>query len=152
MKKAISIAASLVLCLMIFAGCGAKEANLNEVMDKINSEYQLSLQTFSSVDDLNKYYSINTSDVKQFAAEIDSNNDRPIVIIMVEAVDSEAAGNVEKALTNYYNSIISTYSSYSAENLEMVKSCKVTKDGNFVSLIVASDAQGMLDIYYSFIK
>lgn len=152
MKKAITIAASLVLCLMFFAGCGAKEANLNEVMDKINSEYQLSLQAFSSVDDLNKYYSINPSDVKQFAAEIDSNNDKPVVIIMVEAVDSSAAENVEKALTNYYNSIISTYSSYSAENLEMVKSCKVTKDGNFVSLIVASDAQGMLDIYNSFIK
>ena len=38
MKKVISFAAVLILCLSIFAGCGAKDVNLGDVLDKMNSE------------------------------------------------------------------------------------------------------------------
>ena len=152
MKKVISLATVLVLCLAMFAGCGSKDVKLSEAMDKINNDYSLSLQTLSSTDDLSKYYNINADDVKQFAAEIDSNNDAPVEIVLVEAVDSTAAGNIETALTTRYNSIVSQYSSYTPEKLDMVKDCKVTKDGNFVSLIVADNASDILDTYYSFIK
>ncbi len=152
MKKVISLATTLVLCLAIFAGCGAKEVNLSEVMDKINADFSLSLQTLESADDLNTYYSIETADVKQFAAEIDSNNNAPVEIVLVEAVDSSAADRVESALTTRYNAIISQYSSYTPEKLDMVKACKVTKDGNFVSMIVADNASEMLNVYYEYVK
>ena len=33
MKKVISLAVALVLCLSIFAGCGAMEVNLADLMD-----------------------------------------------------------------------------------------------------------------------
>ena len=152
MKKVISLATALVLFLAIFAGCGAKEVNLSEVMDKINADFSLSLQTLESADDLNTYYSIETADVKQFAAEIDSNNNAPVEIVLVEAVDSSAADRVESALTTRYNAIISQYSSYTPEKLDMVKACKVTKDGNFVSMIVADNASEMLNVYYEYVK
>ena len=152
MKKLISMATALVLSLAILAGCGAKEVKLNEVMDKINADFSLSLTALESVDDLNAYYSIETADVKQFAAEIDSNNDAPVEIILVEAVDSAAAERVETALQTRYNAIISTYSSYTPEKVSMVESCKVTKDGNFVSMIVADKGPEMLDTYYTFVK
>lgn len=152
MKKVISLATALVLCLAIFVGCGAKEVNLSEVMDKINADSSLSLQTLESADDLNTYYSIETADVKQFAAEIDSNNNAPVEIVLVEAVDSSAADRVESALTTRYNAIISQYSSYTPEKLDMVKACKVTKDGNFVSMIVADNASEMLNVYYEYVK
>ncbi len=152
MKKVISLATALVLCLAVFVGCGAKDVNLSDAMTKINSEYMISLQKLSDTDELNKYYNIDTADVKQFAAEIDSNNDAPVVVILIEAVDSSAADRIESALTTYYNSMVSTYGSYTPEKLDMVKACKVTKDGNFVSLIVSDDASGMLDIYNSYIK
>ncbi len=152
MKKVISIVSVVVLCLAIFAGCGSKEVNLSDAMTKINADYMISLQTLDSADDLNKYYNIDTADVKQFAAEIDSNNDAPVVIILVEAVDSAAADRVEAALTTYYNSMVSIYGSYTPDKLDMVKSCSVTKDGNFVSLIVSDNAEGMLEIYNSYIK
>ncbi|MEE0913875.1 MAG: DUF4358 domain-containing protein [Ruminococcus sp.] len=152
MKKVVSLATALVLCLAIFAGCGAKEVNLSEVIEKINSDYSLSLQTLESADDLNTYYSIETADVKQFAAEIDSNNDAPVEIVLVEAVDSSAADRIESALTSRYNAIVSQYSSYTPEKLSMVEACKVTKDGNFVSMIVADNASEMLNIYYEYVK
>ncbi len=152
MKKVISIVSALVLCLAVFAGCGAKEVKLSEVMNKLNSEFSLSLKALESADDLNKYYSINTADVKQFAAEIDPNNNAPVEIVLVEATNADAAGKIETALTNRYKSIYSQYSSYTPEKLSMVKDCKVTKDGNFVTMIVADKAPEMLEAFYKFIK
>ena len=152
MKKVISIVSAFVLCLAIFTGCGAKEVKLSEVMDKINSDFSLSLQTLKSADELNTYYSIDTADVKQFAAEIDPNNNAPVEIVLIEAVDADAASRVETALTTRYNAIYSQYSSYTPEQLDMVKACKVTKDGNFVSMIVADKGSEMLDVFYSYVK
>lgn len=152
MKKVISIVSAFVLCLAIFTGCGAKEVKLSEVMDKINSDFSLSLQKLESADELNTYYSIDTADVKQFAAEIDPNNNAPVEIVLIEAVDADAAARVESALTTRYNAIYSQYSSYTPEKLDMVKACKVTKDGNFVSMIVADKGSEMLDVFYSYVK
>lgn len=152
MKKVISIASALVLCLAIITGCGAKEVKLSEVMDKINSDFSLSLQKLESADELNTYYSIDTADVKQFAAEIDPNNNAPVEIVMIEAVNADAASRVESALTTRYNAIYSQYSFYTPEQLDMVKACKVTKDGNYVSMIVADKGSEMLDVFYSYVK
>lgn len=152
MKKIVSLATALILCLAMFAGCGAKDVVLSDVMSKINEDFSISLEALKSTDDLNKYYNIDPADVKQFAAEIDSNNDAPVEIVMIEAVDSAAADRVETALTTRYNSIVGQYASYTPEKLDMVKSCKVTKDGNFVSMIVADKADEMLKVYYENVK
>lgn len=152
MKKVIALLTAVVLCLSIFAGCGAKDVKLSEIMDEINTKNNLTLTQLSSVDDLNTYYSINASDVKQFAAELDENNNAPVEIVLVEAKDSTSADTIEKALTSRYNSIYSQYSSYSPDQLDMVKKCKVTKDGNFVTMIVASNAEDMVKLFQSKIK
>lgn len=152
MKRIFAVAVALVLCLSLLAGCGSKDVNLNDVMTKLNSDFSLSLQTLSSADELNTYYSISTDDVKQFAAEIDSTNDAPKEIILIEATDADAATRVEEALTTRLNSIMATYNSYSPDQVDMVKACKVTKDGNFVSLIVADKAPDMLNVYYEYVK
>ncbi len=123
MKKVISLAVALVLCLSIFAGCGAKEVNLADLMDKMNSEYSVDATKYETKDDMYKYYNINADDIKQFAAEVgksdtDSKNTE---VVLVEATDSDAASRVETALTNRYNSIFQQNASYSAEELDMVK-------------------------------
>ena len=145
MKKVISIAVALVLCLSIFAGCGAKEVNLADLMDKMNSEYSVDATKYETKDDMYKYYNINADDIKQFAAEVgksdtDSKNTE---VVLVEATDSDAASRVETALTNRYNS---------AEELDMVKNCKVTKDGNFVTMIIGEKASDMLTMFNDSIK
>ena len=71
---------------------------------------------------------------------------------MVEATDADAATEIEKALAARYNSIVSQYASYTPEKLDMVKNCKVTKDGNYVSLIVADNAAEILQKYQDSIK
>lgn len=153
MKKVISFAAVLAMCFVLLTGCGSGDVKLNEVMDKINADFSPEItKTLTEAEELNAYYSINADDVKQFAAEINPDNNAPVEIVMVEAVDSDAADSVEQALTTRYNSIYSQYSSYTPEKLDMVKNCKVTKNGNFVTLIVADDADKMLDVYYEYVK
>lgn len=152
MKKIITVAVAMVMCLSLLAGCGSKDVNLSDVMTKLNSDYSLSLVTLSSVDELDTYYGIKSEDVKQFAAEIDSTNDAPKEIVLIEASDADAASRVEDALTSRLNSIMATYNSYSPDQVDMVKACKVTKDGNFVSLIVADKAPDMLNLYYEYVK
>lgn len=152
MKKVVSLVSVIIMCLSILSGCGSSNADLSEVMGKINTDFNLSLRKLENVDDLNTYYSINTADVKQFAAEIDSNSNAPQEIVLVEAVDADAASRVEQALTNRYNSIYGTFKSYSPEQVSVVEGSKVTKDGNFVSMIVAENSADMLDVYYQFVK
>lgn len=154
MKKVITLFCAAVLCVCFFSGCGAKEANLSEVMDKINSSYDVKdLTKLTDVNDLNTYYGIDVKDVKQFAAEINTDSSKaPVEIVLVEANDASAAQNINTKLSARYNSIYSQYASYSAEEVAMVKDCKVTVDGNYVTMIVADKAPEMLEIFYSNIK
>ncbi|MCH5300891.1 MAG: DUF4358 domain-containing protein [Ruminococcus sp.] len=154
MKKIVSILCAAIICLVAFAGCsGQTDVDLKSVLDEMNSAYDTAgLEKITDVNDLNTYYQINPDDVKQFAAEISSSADSPVEVVLVEAKDATAAQNVTTQLSNRYNSIYSQYASYSPDQLDMVKACKVTTDGNFVSMIVSKDAAGMLDIFYKYVK
>ncbi len=152
MKRIIALALAAVMALAVFAGCGAKKVDLNEVMSSINSTCGLNLQKLENAEDLNLYYGINTADVKQFAAEIDNNNNAPVEIVLVEANDATAAGNIANALNARYNSIVNQYASYTPEKLDAVKACEVKTDGNFVSMIVAENASDITKVYNDAVK
>ena len=139
MKRMIALMRAVMMSASVFAGCGGG-SELNKVMQDINSSYNLELKTIESKDDLAKYYSIKPESIKQFAAEIDSNANAPVEIIFIEATDDAAAEEVQKALTARYNSILSQYASYTPEKLDMVKECEVTKEGKYVTLVVADNA------------
>ncbi len=150
MKKLFAILLAALMMASVFAGCGgAKEANLTDVLETINKDFPeatKNLTKLTDVKELNTYYEINTDDVKQFAGEINTNaSTAPVEIVVVEGNDSSAAENIKTALERRYQKIYSTYSSYSAEEFDMVKDCGVTTEGNYVTMIVASDYKGILD-------
>lgn len=152
MKKIISMITAVVMCLAIFAGCSGASVDLNKVMTDINSQFNLELRELTDVEDLKTYYSIESEDVKQFAAEINADNNSAVEIVLVEAVDAEAADRISQALTTRYNSIYSQYASYSADKLSIVENSKVTQDSNYVTMIVAENSADMLDVFYGYIK
>lgn len=157
MKRIIALVLAAILSVAVFAGCGSSESSsksvdLASVMETINTNNKLSLDKVDSADKLNRYYSIEEKDVKQFAAEKDSDPDAPVEVVLVEAVDSDAAARVETALNTRYDSVLRTYTSYTPEKVSMVKGCKVTKDGNFVSLIIADNASDMLKTFQDAVK
>ena len=152
MKKICSLFTAFILCFVLLSGCSSTNVELSKVMSDINSKYSLELKELTSTDELQKYYSIDPADVKQFAAEINSDSNSRVEIVLVEAVDSSAADRVNEALTTTYNSIVSQYAGYNQEKLPLVEACKVTQDGNFVSMIVADNGPEILETYYGYIK
>lgn len=156
MKRIITATMAALILVMAFAGCGAKNADLKSVLSDINSKYAdatAGLKELTEVEDLDKYYAISVDDVKQFAAEINPDTSTaPVEIVLVEAVDKTASDNVKSALDARYQSIYSLYSSYSADQVELVKKCKVTQSGNYVTMVVASDYDGIMETVNAAIK
>ncbi len=156
MKRIITATMAALILVMAFAGCGAKNADLKSVLSDINSKYAdatAGLKELTEVEDLDKYYAISVDDVKQFAAEINPDTSTaPVEIVLVEAVDKTASDNVKNALDARYQSIYSLYSSYSADQVELVKKCKVTQSGNYVTMVVASDYDGIMETVNAAIK
>lgn len=122
MKKVVSLVTIFVLCLTALAGCsGSKEVDLKTVLSDINSKYSLNLKELTDSNDLKKYYSIDTEDVKQFAAEINSDSNSRVEIVLVEAVDADAASRVNDALSKTYTSIVTQYSATMPKNFPWLR-------------------------------
>lgn len=158
MKKVISLVLVALVAVAVFAGCGgsgdnAKSVALNAVLDTINTENGLAMEKVTDAKMVKRYYNVEEADMKQFAVEMDkSDPNAPVEIVLIEAVDGDAAGRIETALNTRLNSVLSTYTSYTPEKVGMVKACKVTKDGNFVSLIIADNAAAMVQTYRNSLK
>ncbi len=159
MKSKNIISAILCVLLFCFTGCGSlpqKDINLFEVLNSINFKFSISedeMMRIETADDLELYYNIAPDDVKQFAAETTVNSATDITeIILVEAVDSEAAQRVYDALQIRYNSQRDLCASYSAELLAIVNECSVTQNGNYVILIMSSEFDGITEWYNSYFE
>ena len=157
MKKVFLAFISAMIIALCMCSCGnsgsgtastaAKEINLSEVISTINSGSPNKMELIESVDDLNKYYSISKEDVKSFGAEIDKSGIDEVVI--VEAVDADAASRIQAKLQQRYNSKKQQGASYSPEDLQIIKNCSVKTNGNIVSMIISSNAGAMEEVLNS---
>ncbi len=157
MKKVFLAVISAMIIALCMCSCGnsgsgtastaAKEINLSEVISNINSGSPNKMELIESVDDLNKYYSISKEDVKSFGAEIDKSGIDEVVI--VEAVDADAASRIQAKLQQRYNSKKQQGASYSPEDLQIIKNCSVKTNGNIVSMIISSNAGAMEEVLNS---
>ncbi len=149
----------LLISILLFAmtGCGsAKSVDLKTVLSDINTQFSDAvdgLKELSDVSELQACYSISPDDVKQFAAEIRTDSSQaPVEIVLVEAASTDAADNVKTALDRRYGSIVNLYASYSPEQLALAKECEVTAVGNYVTMVVAENYSGIMEIVDAAIK
>lgn len=143
MKRILTIVVAAVLVLATLTACGgAKNVELNELMKKINDTYGLTgLTAVEDADNLNRYYRTPKEDVKQFAAEFTkAASDGYTEVVLIEAVDADAAGRVKAQLEARRNSQLSDAKSYNAEQVSMIEACSVKEKGSFVWLVI-SDKQ-----------
>lgn len=150
MKKIAAVIMAAMIMATAMVGCGgsgstAANVDLTAVVTEIDNKYPNEMQSIDTVDDLNKYYSIKAEDVKSFAAEYSKSAIDEVVL--VEAVDADAAKRVADCLQNRYNSKKQQGASYSAEDLQIVDKCSVKTNGNFVSMIVSANVSDMESIY-----
>lgn len=148
MKRIIAFIMVGIIMAFSMAGCGgstAKEVDLAKVMTDIDTSYPNEMEDITTVEDLNKYYNIETADVKNFAAEINKSGIEEVVI--VEAASADAAKNIQEKLQQRYNSKKQQGASYSPEDLQVISNCSVKVNGNYVTMIVSSNASGIEEIF-----
>ncbi len=168
MKKVnlLTLILAMVLMLSLFAcsddksgGDGATNPAdeapvLTEVLAAINKDAGIEdadMKPIENADGLNLYYSIDTADVKQMSAERAINSSEDITeIVLVEAVDKDAATRVYDNLVLRYDSQKDLCSSYSPEFVATISECEVVQDGNFVSMIICDDYDTAKATYDSF--
>lgn len=148
MKKIILSAVAVLMCMCLLTACGGTSKTLNDTplvdaMDRINAEVfggGDNMRVIDSLDKLELYYGIDPADVKEFAAEVSKNSATEIdEVVLVKAVDEEAAKRVAEKLELRLQSQKDLCASYSAELLAVADKCAVRTEGVFVSLIICEE-------------
>ena len=171
MKRIVLCVLALLLSVCMLCACGSDSENgasdssanaskaessvdLNNVLADINSQFGISdLKVVKDKNALELYYQISAADVKQFAAEFSKDtSENPQEIILVEAVNEDAAKSIESALKNIQQSRISNAKSYTPELVEVYEKCNVVVDGVNVSLIIDARTDEIRAVYDSYFK
>lgn len=145
MKKIILSAVAVLMCMCMLTACGDNSQTLNDTplvdaMDKINAEVfdgGDNMRVIDSLDKLELYYGIDPADVKEFAAEVSKNSATEIdEVVLIKAVDEEAAKRVAEKLELRLQSQKDLCASYSPELLAIAEKSSVVTEGSYVELII----------------
>ncbi len=150
MKRIVSFALALIMMMAALTACGGgKAVDTKAVMETVNTQFGYTdLKVLEDTDALNRYFQINPEDVKSFAAELSTTASQYTTVVLVEAVDADAAGRVKSALDAYLATQLNTAKSYDAEQVAMIEACSAKQAGNFVYLVVSdkfADIAGVID-------
>ncbi|MBQ8952491.1 MAG: DUF4358 domain-containing protein [Clostridia bacterium] len=145
----------LTVCLLLLAGCSggaAKSADLAAVKDSLAAQFKLDEMMALSEDDLLDMYGIKGEDVKQYAALIARSSTSADEILLFEAKDGDAAKRLKEQLDKRYQAKLNEAKDYLPDEYAKIAACKVAQSGNYVSLIVSSDAEAMAKVYQDAFK
>ena len=129
-----------------------ESVNLSEVRSDIITKAGIADAMLIETSAMAKLYGISESGVKQSAGFVTMSGTFPHEIIMIEAVDSSSADDIENALSKKLNEVLNQSKSYDAKNYELAQQCRVNRKGNYVSLFLSPDYEAMLSVYNSYIK
>jgi len=143
--KRVSIALlAALLALAALVGALAEGVELETVMASFGLGEEMMALT---EEDLTDVYGIDPADVGQFAAAIHDSGIKADEIVLVQAVDEEAAGRVQAALEGRFQDKLNELEGYLPEEYAVAAACKVEADGLFVAMIVSPDAEALTGLW-----
>ena len=145
----------LALSLLLLVGCSggaAKTADLAAVKTSLEGQFDLTGMMALSEDDLLDMFGIKMDDVKQYVALVAKTSTSADEILLFEAKDKDAASRVREKVDNRYQAKLNEAKDYLPDEYAKIKACKVEASGNFISLIVSSDAEAMTKLYQAAFK
>lgn len=159
MKRLISVLALISLLAGMLCACGSEVKNdtkddhsadtvqtkaLADVYGEIKTTYDVTdMLDFSKADDLNRFYGIAADQVKDYAGGINRSGVDQEEIVMILAVDSDAAADVRAALEKRLQAKLSQTKDYNPEQYAIVEKCSVEDDGSYVWMFVSENADAM---------
>ena len=155
MKKWMCAALAALLVLSLSA-CGGRKADAPAAEVKLAdvlASFGLGDEMLSlTEEDMSDIYGIEAADMKQFAAAVNDSGIKADEIVLVEAVDGDAAKRVKEALDNRYQAKLNELENYLPEEYAVAKACGVSMTGSFVSMIVAPNAADLVKLYGASVK
>lgn len=153
MKKFLSLLLAMaMLCSLAACGGGTKQADLSKVMADMKAKITNKEMMDYSAEDLMPNYGIDSADVKQFAAYVDSTGIKGDEIIFLEGKDSDAAKRIKEKLDARYKNKENEMKDYLPEEYAVLKKCGVNQNGNYVSMIVSPQYEELNGIFNAAIK
>ena len=153
MKRVAAALLALGLVLLL-AGCGgaAKSADLSAVKEALAAQYDLTGLMELSEDDLLDMYGIQSGDLAQRVALVARTSTSADEILLFEAKDADAAARVKQKAEARYQAKLNEAKDYLPDEYAKISACKVEASGNYVALIVSSDAEAMMKAYRAAFK
>ncbi len=149
MKKTIALILTLVTAVFC-AACSdsGKDVDLEAVYSEITQKVTLPDLTQINTDDLlMSFYGIDAADAEQYVAYISSTSVRVDEIVMIKAVDSDAADRIKSALQTRYDSQYSANKNYLPDQAKIIEDCEVSQNGLYVRMFISPDAETMVSVY-----
>lgn len=152
MKRILAFLCLAAMLAGLFTACGAKETTIDiaKAKEQIVSDLQIENPADMEPDDLLSYYGIAAEDVEQSACFLTMAGAFPDEVIMIQAVDTDAAARVQEKLEARLETVKATSKNYDAESYQVAQTCKVQVDGRYVALFVSANHEKMEEIYDSY--
>ena len=136
---------------LIFAvsSCGqnAKEVNLNDIYNEMESTEVLPQMMNVGQDDIENLYGIDPADMKQYVMKISVEGTLADEIILIEVKDSSKVAEIKDKLQIRLDNKAEEAKGYSPEQYAIIMKCHVDTKGNYVSMIVSPEAPKLIEIY-----
>lgn len=147
MKRFLCVIAVITVLAVTLCACGQAAKPLSEIFEKLKTDYNITdMLEYKSADDLSRY-GIKAEDVTESAGGVNRSGVDQEEIVLVKAKDADAAKRVEESLNKRLASKLNETKNYNPEQYAIVEKCSVDVDGNYVSMIISSNAEAMKKDY-----
>lgn len=152
MKKIVLV----FVCTVVFVcGCGkeesTKEVNISQLLDemkaKLEEEGNLHEMMDLTSEDMTLLYSIETSEISQFAgtiSQVGTNSDELLLLEVAEGVSTE---DVLAKLENRYQTKANEAKDYLPEEYEKIQNCEILQNGNYLALVIHDQYAVLSDMW-----
>lgn len=152
MMKKLCCAVLALAMMLSFAACGGTTADVDVAAVKadIIKTVPVTDPIDISTDKLMSLYGIAAEDVAENASFLVMSDIFPAEIIMIKAVDTDAAANVAACLQTRLGSLKVQSQSYDAESYAIAQACTVKTNDTYVAMFFSEHGAQMEEIYDSY--
>lgn len=134
----------------VMVGCGSSVAELT-----LSNTVEVATATIEDIDamqeitapDLEAYYGITAVQYVQFSGKVSGIGTSAAEIVIIEAVDSATASDIEEKAKTRLEDKLRQAEGYLPEEYDIVKQGVVRKDGNYVALFVTGNMDEVIAAY-----
>lgn len=120
--------------------------SLADVRSKIVSDLGISDYMEITTSRMLDLYGIQEADLAQSGSFATMSGVFPGEVVLVEAVDKDAAARVAGLLQARLDELLNQYKTYDAETYALAEACTVDTNGNFVSMLLSPEGSKMREI------